>query len=231
MKYRPSLALTALAALGLGASLLVACGGRYQATAQGEDDPVSAGSSSGGSSSGGAPSMGRGGSAPARAGASGDGACNNVNCTTADCPAGSVPVLAPGACCATCESSCPPCPKVACGTGSHFEQPADTCCPICVDDWSSACQMGVQTYSAQRTAMLKKYSLGCSRSSECVTIAPVNLCEHGCSYGALWYGVADSFESNLSDAADMYCASCPQVPVPPCAPPPMARCINGQCQY
>ncbi|HEY3254951.1 MAG TPA: hypothetical protein VGJ91_13420 [Polyangiaceae bacterium] len=91
--------------------------------------------------------------------------------------------------------------------------------------------MGRQAYAQQREAILNKYRYGCSSAAECVVLAPVNLCEQGCSYAAVWYGVADSFDSNLSNAAAMYCSSCKQGPTPPCTPPPMPGCINGQCGF
>ncbi len=236
MKPRASLAQTALCALALAVSLLAACGGRYQTIRELEDDP-------------GAPSAGRGGAVPSSAGSSsagssnvagsvgvggvgsgGAGPCDNVKCGTIACPAGSAPVFAPGACCATsCSSTCPPCGK--CPSGTHPENVSGSCCGTCVDDADALCKKGQQAYRAQRDAYLSKYQLGCASDQECVTLAPVNLCEQGCSYQTVWYGAADALDSNLSNAADMYCANCKQGPIPPCVPPPRAICYNGACQF
>jgi len=91
--------------------------------------------------------------------------------------------------------------------------------------------MGIQAYAAYRDALLNKYQFGCASDKECVNVAPLNSCEQGCSYAAVWYGAADSYDTNLSNAADMFCSSCKQGPIPPCAPPPIALCIDAQCQY
>jgi len=241
MKHRLSLALTALCALGFAATLLAACGGRALTTREADDD----------TGGGGAPGAGRGGSAVSHAGASSAGAsgagassagasntggsgagnCSNVKCASIACPAGSMPIIQPGACCATACSVCAVCPKIACPSGTHYAQLPDNCCPVCIDDGGAACEMGRQAYATERQAILTKYEYGCSNASECVVSAPVNLCEQGCSYAAVWYGVADSFESNLSNAADMYCSNCKQGPIPPCAAPPKPHCINGQCAF
>ena len=249
MKHRPLFASNALCALGFSAWLLAACGGRFQTIREVEDDDA------GGASSAGAPSVGRAGSASSRAGASSGGAssagassagassggassggsgsggqCSTVKCATPMCPPGSTPVTQPGFCCATCSSNCPPCPDIACAPGSHFETLPGNCCPICVEDGEATCKNGRAEYAVLRDVILNKYTVGCAADSECVVIAPRNLCEQGCSYASVWYGVADSFESNLSNAADMYCGSCKPGPIPACAPPPSPHCINAQCR-
>lgn len=251
MKPLASLVQPALCALTLGASLLAACGGRYQTVREVLDDPAGAGSSSGG-----ATSTGRGGSAPSgnagsssagsshagspnaaagsvgtgSAGSGGGGACSTVKCGVVLCPGGLTPVIAPGQCCATsCGSTCPPC--VQCPAGTHAESLPGVCCGSCVDDRDVACKKGQEAYAVDREAILTKYRYGCASSQECVTLAPSNSCEQGCSYAAVWYGVADSLESNLSHSADTYCTSCKQGPIPPCEPPPMVGCINGSCQF
>jgi hypothetical protein len=116
-----------------------------------------------------------------------------------------------------------------CPPGTHTEAPASDCCPSCVSDADAFCKKGLQAYAEQRDALLNKYQYGCASNSECVVVAPVNSCEQGCSYAAVWYGVSDSLESNLSNAADMYCSSCKQGPIPPCAAPPTPVCSNGRC--
>ena len=250
MNHRFGFASSALCALALGASLLAACGGRFQSVHEVDDDTVSgtSGASSAGragstSAHAGSSSVGTSGSTSAgasgstsvggsSAGASAGGGCNNIKCAAPACPINTMPALQPGACCATCVSTCPAeCPKIKCTAGAHLETLPGGCCPVCVDDGAAACQMGQQAYAAYRDALLTKYQFGCASNSECVNIAPVNLCEQGCSYAAVWYGISDSFDTNLSNSADMYCSSCKQGPVPPCAPPPIAICVGGQCQY
>lgn len=242
---------TALSALALGASLFAACGGRYQTQREIDDDTVSsagrAGSapSRGGANNAGAPT-GAGATAgmaatsgggltsfagaTSSAGASSGGACGLVDCAAPACPAGTMPVIPPGACCASC-TSCGLCPAFECAPGFHFEMLAGNCCPTCVADADALCRKGQQAYAVQRANMLSKYQFGCASDNECVTVAPANACEQGCGYATVWYGVADSFESNLLNAAVMYCSSCKLGPIPPCVPPPSPRCISGSCQF
>ena len=246
MTNRPWTASTALFGFGFGACLLVACGGRYQTLREVEDDPVSgvsgaasagrgsAGSSRAGASSGGLTGVGGTSAAGAPSSAGAGGAklnCAGVKCASIACPPGSAPRFEPGACCATsctgCSSSCP---AIECAPGHHFERIAGNCCPVCVDDGGAACQKGRQEYAVQREAILNKYQFGCASNSECVVLAPVNLCERGCSAVAVWYGASDSFDSNLSNAADTYCSSCQVGPTPPCDPPYLVECVLGVCQ-
>jgi hypothetical protein len=236
--------MTALCAFGLGALLLEACGGRVQTLREVEQETESGGGaasagrgsgpSSGGTTSGaGATSFGgttSGAGATSFGGAASGGACSTVKCAALACAPGSSPVFKPGACCAVCTVNCPgACPLIECGAGTRAQTLPGSCCPTCVADGAAACKMGLSAYASQREAILDKYRYGCASASECAVIAPVNLCDSGCSYAAVWYGVADSFESNLSNAADMFCASCPPMPQPPCTPPSMPRCIDGQC--
>jgi hypothetical protein len=247
MKHRSSLTVTALCALGLSALLLEACGGRVQTLRELEEDPESGGRSTssagatgraGAPSNGGAPSSAgaasgvgatSSGGASSAGGASGGG-CSR-ECATPACPPGSFPAFEPGACCAICVSNCGgACPLIKCAAGTRPETPPGSCCPICVDDGNAACRMGRTAYASQRETLLTKYSYGCASASECVVIAPVNSCESGCSYAAVWYGIADSFQSNLSNMAHKFCETCQGMPEPPCAPPLAPRCIGGQCQ-
>ncbi|MES1177561.1 MAG: hypothetical protein ABUL62_24775 [Myxococcales bacterium] len=64
-----------------------------------------------------------------------------------------------------------------------------------------------------------------------MVLAPVNLCENGCQYAAVWIGAASFFTDNLSNYADMNCASCMMGPVPPCAAPRPTKCFTGQCMF
>jgi hypothetical protein len=246
MTLRCSLIQTAFCAFGL-AALLGACGGRVQTTRQFDDDTAG---------SGGAPSAGRGGSVQGRAGAStggtgiggsrsvgasgggtsssagsggGDG-CRFAKCLPLKCLGGQQPLTEPGQCCPTQCSACPPCPMLQCPTGYHNEVAAGDCCPHCAPDMTmDACVKGQQEYRKVREQMAEKYSYGCASDSECVIVAPATACEF-CSYAAIWYGLTDSFESNLSNLAAMQCSTCPVVPIPPCVPLPVAAsCKSGRC--
>lgn len=251
MKHRFSLAQTALCVFGLAALMSAACGGRYQTIRLIDDDSAGSGGS--------APNAGRGGSVSSRAGsgtggagiagtssggasrggsggvsssgAGGGGGCMFVKCANPiKCLVGQEAVTEPGQCCPTKCTACPPCPMLKCAAGYHLETAAGECCPRCSPDANvGLCEKGQQEYRAFRAELLNKYSYGCASNSECVLIAPVNLCEQGCSYAVVWYGVADSFDTNLSNAADMTCSSCPQGPIPPCAAPPTPKCVAGQC--
>src|SRR6478752_7496970 len=257
MKHRFSLVQIALGMSGFTTLLLGACGGRYQTLR--EFDDAASGSSNGGSAPsagrGGSASSGAGGggiagsvSAGASSGASSAGAssaagasssagsgggngCLFVKCAMpAKCLGGQEALTEPGQCCPTKCSACPPCPMLNCPAGYHLETAASDCCPHCAaNDNVGFCQKGQQEYAVQREAMVEKYSYGCASSSECVLVTPVNACEQGCSYAAVWYALTDSLESNLSNLADANCSSCMKMPIPPCAPPKAPVCFNGRC--
>lgn len=228
MKHRT---LLAFCSLTLGASLLAACGGRYQTVREVEDDAPGG--------AGGMGSVGRAGSvavnagatsragATSSAGAGSGGTCANIRCNVESCPAGTMLQVSPGQCCPSCLPC--RCPALACPSNMHPETFAGNCCPVCVDDDGPACQRGRDAYAVQRESIVNKYSYGCASDLECTTVAPLNSCEKGCSYASVWYGGADSFESNLYNLANMYCSDCKRGPTPPCVPPMKARCINGQC--
>ena len=89
--------------------------------------------------------------------------------------------------------------------------------------------MGRQAYQETRQSFLDKYSFGCASSSECRVVSLFNRCEQ-CGYGAIWYGSGDNFASNLANAAQMDCSSCPPQEPEPCVAPPMpAVCANNRC--
>jgi hypothetical protein len=143
-----------------------------------------------------------------------------------------VPVTAPDQCCPSQCSPCPPCPFLQCPAGYHAETAPGSCCPHCAADVNAAaCVKGRVQYAMQRQAMLDKYSYGCASNSECVAVIPRNACEQGCSNAALWYGLADSFEANLSALASMTCSSCMQAQVPFCEPSPKPSCFDGRCAF
>ena len=259
MKSRFSLTPTILCAFAvatLSFGSLGACGGRYQTIREVIDDAEGSGGSApsagrggslvsragssavgaggagiAGTSSGGTSSGGTSGGGTTSAGGGGGGSCIFVKCASpVKCLGGQEPLTEPGQCCPTKCSLCPLCPMLKCPAGYHLETATSDCCPHCSPDGSlSLCENGKQAYAKLRAEFLNKYSYGCASNSECAIIAPVNMCEQGCSYSAVWYGVADSFETNLANAAAANCSSCTQGPIPPCVPPPTPQCINGQC--
>ena len=250
MKHRISLARTAFCVFGLAGLFSVACGGRYRTLREVEDDSVGgsgsppsagrggavssragsgpgvAGSSSGGTNSGGSSSIGG-----TSSGGGGGSNCMFVKCTSPlKCLAGQEMITEPGQCCPTKCGACPLCPMLKCSAGYHLETVAGDCCPHCsADDNAVLCEKGQQEYAKFREEILNKYRYGCASNSECVVIAPANSCEQGCGYAVVWYGVADSLEPNLSNAAEGYCSSCAPGPIPPCPAPPMPKCVNGSC--
>lgn len=249
MKSHLSLNWTTFCAFAVAMLSAAACGGRYQTFGEVVDDAAgrggsssnagrggsvssSAGSSAGGTANGvGGSNSGGTSSAGSSAAGSGGVDCRLAKCVPLTCLNGQQALTEPGQCCPSRCSGCPVCKVTPCPTGSHFETVASDCCGQCVPDANAgACAQGRQAYAKQRQAMAEKYSYGCASSSECVTVAPVNSCEQGCAYATVWYGIADSFESNLSNLAAMTCSSCMQGPIPPCAAPKPPVCINARCQ-
>jgi hypothetical protein len=235
--------------------LLGACGGRSRTIVEQDDDDTtpqavagarasSAGASSvhqGGAASGlppekgGAPSTN--GGAPASAGspsASGGSSaqCQNVNCVMPQCDADMKLVTLPGSCCLVCRPACEPeggCTTPMCGSGTHVGMSTGACCPVCVNDPQVPCDQGQMNYAQVRRQFLDKYQSGCKVDTDCVILAPVNRCENGCGYAAVWYSAADDFTSNLESDANNDCAACTQDAAPPCVPPMTAHCVMGQC--
>lgn len=129
------------------AALVVACGGTVSktngsssagGTAAGNSSSAGNGSEPGAGARGGAPSVG--GTVGTTGGLSLGGApsCATVDCATVDCQDDEVPVLAPGACCATCQPRANGCeavkcqPITDCGDGYELAQPPGACCVGCV---------------------------------------------------------------------------------------------------
>jgi hypothetical protein len=248
MKNRTSTrSIKTLCALGLGVVLAGACGGRAVTV---EDGMSAAGTGAGTSAVGGGVATGGGSGKPSgggggigRAGSSGvagaasGGAPNNCDapCPPIACGSGSALVFPNGACCPTCVSNCPQqvCPAIACPSGYQLETQPGQCCPSCVPSSMLDCATGQMNYASQRDALLTKYAYGCTTDTDCIAATPTNRCEPGgCSSVAIWKGALDNLTSNLSSEADIDCAACGVVPVPPCTPPSrLLRCVGQQCQF
>ena len=161
------------------------------------------------------------------------GAGGALSCTTVVCP--SIPsscrkiIQDPTACCPTCtDTGCDPCPDLACASGTHPETAVGACCPACVPDPPSACTQGQQGYATMRASMLTKYSSsGCKNSTDCVLVTENNPCAWSCNI-PLPSNMSSSFISNLNQAAEGACATCPAPTAPSCEPM-IAACANGNC--
>lgn len=125
-------------------AFVIGCGG---SVLKNDDDgsgaKASGGSASAGKSSGGGSSKAgtsSGGAGSTGGSVSGGGAgpnCEAVDCAAVDCSDDYVSVLAPGACCPTCQPKLGGCENVTCepvkdcGPGYAFTQPAGACCAGC----------------------------------------------------------------------------------------------------
>jgi hypothetical protein len=249
MKHRTSKrSRKALCALCVSLALGGACGGRAVTIEGGSDNGAGASgaavaaSGSGataGRASGGTGNVARGGSSnPGGASAGGASTGGEGGCAHASCPlipcTGAAVVYAPGACCPTCQANClqQPCPDIACASGYQLQTQPGQCCPTCVPSTMTACATGEKNYASVKAALLSKYTYGCATDADCVTLAATNRCEPGgCAWVPVWKGAADSLNSNLANDAAMDCAACGVAPVLSCAPPPVATCVNEQCQF
>ena len=100
---------------------------------------------------------------------------------------------------------------------------------VCIDDPPIACDDGQMNYAGWRQQFLEKYQGGCRTDTDCVVLAPVNRCESGCGYAAVFYLAVDDLTTNLKNDADKDCVGCAQDDAPPCDPPMAAHCVMGQC--
>jgi hypothetical protein len=230
----------------LAAAILVAaCGGRY-ARVEDDDGGGSGAAASGGSTSqagkspgkGGKPSVGGNSPAGGSVGVAGTVSMGGIAtagtgpclCPDVDCQPGTRPSMQPGNCCPVCEPiDCfaVTCPGIACGPGSELVYPPDQCCPICQS--TAECDMGRSGYLEFRKQLFEKYSsVGCMQDAECTFLYEGNACSFSCGTPFPVSQVMSAM-SNLDSYAKSACLHCPPQPVPPCAAPPPAACINGRC--
>jgi len=173
-----------------------------------------------------------GGTSTSFGGAVGAGGCTGAfSCPAIGCGGNSVPVIPPGQCCPICQSTCPeqPCLMTSCPPGYGLRMVSGQCCPSCVLE---DCSLGMKNYAADKSQLADKYSYGCAIDTDCVAASASNACEPGCSYNAISSALISDWQSNLNNEALTECASCPTAgPPPPCVPPPVPKCVSGQCAF
>ncbi len=235
--------------LALGAAL--SCGGHYTSSGRDEASGAGAGSTSGGkpssgqAASGGKPSgrpvdrggtsssagsVSVGGSVIGTAGVAVGGACGTgpIGCTDGFVPVfdgrGCFNACVPGEC---LNAVCQPEP---CDPGTHLEQPADQCCPICVSDVKLDCDEAKLEYLKLRAAVIAKYQkLGCSQDWECGAFFESNRCYQSCGT-PIPRSQRDLAEEDTSNWAAAHCYVCPEVAPTPCPMLPAPVCVDGTCQ-
>jgi hypothetical protein len=229
MRFRP------LGWLLLGASIVSACGGRYEKLPdEGDDAPGQAGSapSSGATSSrGGATSRAgttsRGGTASAgtngRPGGTGGMFTMGGAVSVAGTPGSSGFAATGGAACA--------CPAIACAPGYHPVPNPDGCCFHCEQDPLMQCGLQHAQYANYRAQVTEKYAtLGCKVDSECGFYFDKNQCAGACPI-PLPNEAIMPVTVQLNDYAQMQCLpGCPPEPIPPCLPTLPPRCVMNRCQ-
>jgi len=239
MRVRPAIWL--LLALGWG----LACGGRYEQTIEGDDQPNGgsataagttssiggstgkAGGSSRAGSSGKAGSSGRAGSS-GKAGGSGRGGTSGVAGSTSlsgtTGVAGSLGTAAAGGICICAEPSCPP-PLRAVPN-------ANGCCDHCEAD-PTECAMATQGYLTYTEQILNKYqALSCMSDSDCGSLFDKNECgvAFGCGEPLLNSQIMVVMQE-LDAYARMNCSfACPPRAPPPCPVMLSPKCVMNRCQ-
>ena len=92
--------------------------------------------------------------------------------------------------------------------------------------------MGIAAYTSVRASLLEKYSEpGCNEDSDCSLIVESNRCDLPVCGDVVSSVEAMNAEVNLTMAAEMDCATCPDGiggPLPQC-PAMVALCSNGKC--
>jgi hypothetical protein len=92
----------------------------------------------------------------------------------------------------------------------------------------AACMKARATYNADRTALLAKLSSAhCNQDTDCALQFESNACVTNCGE-ALTLGAADTFTAAIQQDSDACDATCPPLPLPPCAALGTA-CVNGVC--
>ncbi len=223
-----------LVAGGLAFAAVPACGGRFSDERGSDDDASGNQSAKAGRSSGGSKGSGGGSTGGGYAGGSqpSGGAPAGCFCPDVECPPGFGRVPNPDGCCASCRPlpCSEPCAGIACASGFHLEVADGECCPRCVPDVREACAAGQVSYFDFRKQLIEKYSsLGCIKSEECGVLWENNRCTASCGVPLPAAFVNDA-TANLKVFAEMSCASCGPVPIPPCPAPAPLYCGDGACR-
>jgi hypothetical protein len=167
------------------------------------------------------------------------GSCAETACPALACAMGYHFENQPGACCPTCvpddvggsggTGGCAAvdCAEPKCLPGYMLQQQPDACCPVCVP--SAACTMGQQGYKMLRTSLLAQPgALACKVDQDCALLGSNAYCGDQCSQVPVNAAAAQSIYSALSSYATSNCSTCTPL-WPPCAVPPPAACVQGQC--
>ncbi len=200
-------------------ALAAACGGRTM------DEVGTAGGGSGATSSAGSASGGSGMSMGARGGAAGRPGAGGSGGTVAAGGVSTGGVSSAGM--PTAGGGCGPCPVIDCAPGSTPRMLPGWCCAQCVNE---DCSAGRAEYQVVRQQLLDKYwSVGCMLDDDCTYWYESNACAASCGVPILT-SMLQNLESNLSRLAEETCSPQCMPPIPPCAPPRPAACVEGRCQ-
>ena len=153
--------------------------------------------------------------------------CPDIPCKFQACGPNQARVPTPDGCCFYCENVCPPCPGIACASGSHLEMIPGACCPTCVQD---SCEDQLRGYLELREQLYEKYSsLGCMVNQDCTTYYEKNNCSVGCGV-AVSVQAVNYLDSNLQSYAQQTCSPSCMLGTPGCGPTALPVCIKGRCQ-
>ena len=94
---------------------------------------------------------------------------------------------------------------------------------------ADACAAGKEAYQQKRAQELQQLaSIACSSDADCDRLWETNACVSTCGVAAPVTGM-DAAGKRLSSFAELACAQCAPIPVPPCVPPSPIQCVQGQC--
>jgi len=94
---------------------------------------------------------------------------------------------------------------------------------------ANACESGKQRYLGQRKQALEILAAsGCQTDADCGTLSESNACVVTCGTITSKARI-EAAARELTTFAENACGSCPPIPIPPCAPPGVAKCVQNQC--
>jgi hypothetical protein len=204
---------------------VLACGGRYQQTVEGDDAP-SAGTASGGRRTGEAGGSSRAGSTSRAGNPAGgsSGVGGSVGTAGSTATGGSGPII-----CA--------CDPIACVPPFRAVPQVNGCCYYCELDLMQ-CAQASDDYRQLRQQMIDKYnSLGCMIDADCTIYydqhsspAERERCGVASCGVPLLASMVNEVDRNLESYAQSSCSpACPGAPELPCAPV-APRCVMSRCQ-
>jgi hypothetical protein len=115
------------------------------------------------------------------------------------------------------------------GCGGRSREPETGQSGAAGGNGTAACASGKDGYQHKREQVLQTArASGCKEDADCGTLWESNACVSTCG-SAVPRASIDAASAELLDWAKGACATCPPIPVPPCAPPGPLRCVQGQC--